>query len=87
MKGGLDHVSQKIIKDVLSQFTKNKIGISCYSKLIVIITNKILRLHVHSTALFNNFAVIPLLFSEKKKIAFHKRDSRIMKIPITTLMR
>ena len=46
----------------------------------VIIACKILRL-IHSTALFYNnvynFAVIPLLFSKKKKLTFLKRDQRM----------
>ena len=47
----------------------------------VIIACKILRLNIHSTALFYNnvynFAVIPLLFSKKKKLTFLTRDQRM----------
>lgn len=45
----------------------------------VIIACKILRLHIHSTALFYNnvynFAVIPLLFSKKKETDFSQKGS------------
>ena len=74
-KGGLYPVSQKI-KMAFHNSGKTKQAFHDTQK-----RKEDISLHIHSTALFYNneynFAVIPLLFSKKKKIFFLKRDQRM----------